>query len=105
MSNKSKRKRWAKHVARWRASGVSSEAYGAKLGVTGRCVRRWDKALRDERRRRRPRAPQLVRVEVAPAAAPEQPVVVSVGLRRIEVLGGFSKATLAAVLEVVERRS
>ena len=100
-----KRAQWAKQVARWRVSGLSSEAYGAKLGVTGRCVRRWDKTLRDEGRRRRPRAPRLVRVEVAPAAAPEQPVVVSVGGRRVEVLDGFSKATLAAVLEVVEGRS
>jgi hypothetical protein len=39
------------------------------------------------------------------AAPPEQPVVVSVGGRRVEVLSGFSKSTLAAVLEVVEAQS
>jgi hypothetical protein len=98
------RERWARQVAKWRASGLTSEEYGAKLGVTGRCVRRWDKTLRDERRRRGPRGLRLLRVEVMRAAVPEQPVVVNVGGRRVEVLGGFSKSTLAAVLEVVEAR-
>lgn len=47
-----------------------------------------------------------MRVEVVTAApAPEQPVVVQVGGRRVAVVSGFSKATLAAVLEVVEGRS
>lgn len=92
-------------MAKWRASGLSSDEYGPKLGVTGRCVRRWDKKLRDEGRRRRPRAPQLVRVEVVPAAAvPERPVVVNVAGWRVEVLDGFSKSTLAAVLELAEAR-
>ena len=100
---KTRRKQQARLVAQWRASGLSSEEYGPKLGVTGRCVRRWDKKLRDEGRRSRRRGPQLVRVEVVPVAAvPEQPVVVHVAGRRVEVLGGFSKTTLAAVLEVVE---
>lgn len=99
-----KRKQWERRLAKWRASGLSSEVYGARLGVTGRSVRRWDKKLRDEGRRRRLRAPRLVRVEVVPATVAEQPVVVSVGGRRVEVLSGFSKSTLEAVLAVVEGR-
>lgn len=101
---KNKRKQQARWVAQWRASGLSSDAFGGKLGVTGRCVRRWDKKLREGRQqqRRRTRAPQLVRVEVVPATVPEQPVVVNVAGRRVEVLNGFSKSTLAAVLAVVE---
>lgn len=95
---KNKRKQQARWVAQWRASGLSSEAFGGRLGVTGRCVRRWEKKLRDEGRRR----PRLVRVEVVPATVPEQPVVVNVAGRRVEVLSGFSKSTLAAVLAVVE---
>ncbi len=104
MTNKRRRK-WAKHVARWRASGLSSEEYGPKLGVTGRCVRRWEQKLKAGGPRRRVRGPRLMRVEVVAEAAPEQPVVVTVGRRRVEVLSGFSKSTLAAVLEVVEAGS
>lgn len=103
----SRHRKWAKHVAQWRKSGLSSEEYGPKLGVTGRCVRRWAQKLKVARpRRRRARGRRLMRVEVVTAApAPEQPVVVQVGGRRVAVVSGFSKATLAAVLEVVEGRS
>jgi hypothetical protein len=99
---KQRRRKWAKHVAAWRASGLSSEEYGPKLGVTGRCVRRWEQKLKAGRPRRRVEKPRLMRVEVVAAPPPERPVVVSVGGRRVEVLSGFSKSTLAAVLEVVE---
>lgn len=103
MTNQRRRK-WAKHVAAWRASGLSSEEYGPKLGVTGRCVRRWEQKLKQGRSRKRVVKPRLMRVEVV-AAPSEQPVVVSVGRRRVEVMSGFSRSTLAAVLEVVEAQS
>lgn len=97
-----RRKQWAKHVAKWQASGLSSEEFGPRLGVSGRCVRRWAQKLKAGPRRRA-RRPRLLRVEVVAAApALEQPVVVHVGERKVEVVAGFSKATLAAVLEVVE---
>lgn len=98
-----KRKQWERRLKRWRRSGLSSEAFGAKLGVTGRSVRRWDKKLRGGPTQVRERSPRLVRVKVVPTLrVSEQPVVVSVGGRRVEVLTGFSKSTLAAVLEVIE---
>jgi len=100
---KNRRRQWAKDVARWRKSGLSSEEFGPTLGVSGRCVRRWAQKLETGQPRRRARAPKLMRVEVVAAApTPEQPVVVRVGGRRVEVVSGFSRATLAAVLEVVE---
>jgi hypothetical protein len=103
--NNNRRKQWAKHVAQWRESGLSSEEYGPRLGVTGRCVRRWAQKLKVAKPRRRAREPRLMRVEVVAAAPrPEQPVVVQVGRRRVEVVSGFSKMTLAAVLEVMEGR-
>lgn len=97
-----RRKQWAKHVSQWQKSGLSSEEFGPKLGVTGRCVRRWAQKLKASGLRRRARQPRLVRVEVVAAMPPEQPVVVHVGGRKLELVAGFSKATLAAVLEVVE---
>jgi hypothetical protein len=103
MSNQRRRK-WAKHVAAWRASGLSSEEYGPKLGVTGRSVRRWEQKLKAARPRRRMAKPRLMRVEVVAAQPPERPVVVSVGGRRVEVTSGFAKSTLAAVLEVIEAK-
>lgn len=97
-----RRKQWAKHVSRWQKSGLSSEEFGPKLGVTGRCVRRWAQKLKAAGRRKPGRQARLVRVEVVAAAPSERPVVVHVGGRKVEVVAGFSKATLAAVLEVVE---
>ncbi len=98
-----KRKQWERRLKRWRTSGLSSEAFGAKLGVTGRSVRRWDKKLREAQVPKGRRRQRLVRVTVVPTeTALEQPVVVSVAGRRVEVVSGFAKSTLAAVLEVIE---
>ena len=98
-----KRKQWERRLKRWRRSGLSSEAFGAKLGVTGRSVRRWDKKLRKPRKPQKHRRQRLMRVTVVPTEpVREQPVVVSVAGRRVEVVGGFAKSTLAAVLEVLE---
>lgn len=98
-----KRKQWERRLKRWRASGLSSEVFGAKLGVTGRSVRRWDKKLREAQTPVRRRRQRLVQVTVVPSEpAREQPVVVSVAGRRVEVVSGFAKSTLMAVLEVIE---
>jgi hypothetical protein len=99
-----KRRQWERRLRRWRTSGLSSEAFGAKMGVTGRSVRRWDKKLREAQGPKGRRRQRLVRVTVVPTeAAVEQPVVVSVAGRRVEVVSGFAKSTLVAVLEVIER--
>lgn len=98
-----KQKQWERRLKRWRRSGMSSETFGTKLGVTGRSVRRWDKKLRKTPPPTERRSQRLVRVTVVPAEpAREQPVVVSVAGRRVEVVSGFAKSTLAAVLEVIE---
>ena len=100
---KDKRKQWQRRLKRWRASGLSSEVFGARLGVTGRSVRRWDKKLRDGQGQVLPRIPRLMRVKLVPAVqAREEPVVVNIAGRRVEVVSGFSKSTLAAVLEVMD---
>ncbi len=100
-----KRKQWERRLKRWRASGLSSEVFGAKLGVTGRSVRRWDKKLRDGQTPVRLRRARLLRVKVVSAVqAREQPVVVNIAERRVEVVSGFAKSTLAAVLEVMDAR-
>ena len=65
-------------------------------------MRRWAKALKVGKRQGGPA--RLLRVEVVAPEPSERPVVVNVAGRRVEVLNGFSKSTLAAVLDVVERR-
>lgn len=98
-----KRKQWERRLNRWRKSGLSSEAFGAKLGVTGRSVRRWDKKLRERPASKRRRRQRFVRVKVVTTELEsEQPVVVSIAGRRVEVVSGFAKSTLAAVLDVIE---
>lgn len=94
------KEKWARRVAAWEASGLASEEFAKGRGFTGSGLRHWKHRLT--------RAPEvrLARVEVIPAARVERetPVVIRAGNVVFEVQRGFSRETLAAVLDVLEGR-
>ena len=120
---------WARRVQTWKASGLSGAAYAAKIGVHPKTLAYWRWRLEsggDDRRRENPRGPKAAPVvalartsEAAPAAlglsfvevrgerdplgsAPFE--VVLVRGARIRVPAAFDAASLARLLEVLERR-
>jgi transposase len=95
---------WAKRVAEWKASGLSSPAFCQGKDFTPGGLRYMAHRLGVGRspRPQRPRIAKVVRVEAARPAEPSPvPVVVELGAARIEVRRGIDRATLAAVVEVL----
>jgi hypothetical protein len=103
------RETWAKRVAEWRSSGLSSPVYCAGKDFTAGGLRHWAHRLsHGEQRRPAVRVARIVRVERArqdgrpsPAGEVAPDLVVEIGGARIAVRAGFDRATLAAVLEEV----
>jgi hypothetical protein len=107
---------WARRVAEWKSSGLTSEAYSAGRDFTAGGLRHWSHRLgktvaRDTETpsvrlarvvRRRTEAPSAARVAVEGKA--EGRLVVEVGEARVVVPRGFDAMTLEAVLDVLGRR-
>ena len=98
------RETWAKRVAEWKASGLSSPAFCAGKEFTAGGLRHWAHRLaHGDERRPRVRLARVVRsakAPVSPAAAGEVPgLVVELGLARLVVRPGFDRSAFAAVLE------
>ena len=87
---------WKKRVAGWRASGLSAEDFALGRGFNADALREMGLQLPPEVR--------LARVELVPERVSEVPVVLCAGAVRVEVVRGFSRETLAAVLDVIEGR-
>lgn len=125
-------KKWARRVAAWRASGMSSTAFCIGRGFTAGGLRHWAHRFRKQETesRRSPTPPvrlaRLVRSPATPSPASPKPVGASQGPQgeaspgaakahaqsllletqgvRIGVPPGFDPATLASVLDVLDRR-
>lgn len=113
-------KKWARRVAAWRASGLSSTEFCAGRGFTAGGLRHWAHRLRKQEAvsRRYPSPPvrvmRVVRVPAAPPSAVPEPAVTARALApslvleaqgvRIGISSGFDAATLASVLDVLDRR-
>jgi hypothetical protein len=93
------RETWKKRVAGWRASGLSAENFALGRGFNADALREMGKQLL-----RVEPAVRLARVEIVPERVCEVPVVLRAGAVRVEVVRGFSRETLAAVLDVIEGR-
>jgi transposase len=98
---------WAKRVAEWKASGLSSPAFCEGKDFTPGGLRHMAHRL-GVGRRPRPRGVRIakvVRVDVArppaPSPVPGSAIVVEIGAARVMVMPGVDRATLAAVLEVL----
>jgi len=98
---------WAKRVAEWKASGLSSPAFCEGKDFTPGGLRYMAHRLGVGRRLlpRRLRIAKVVRIEAARPAEPSSPaaaaVVVELGAARVVVRPGVDRATLAVVVEVL----
>jgi transposase len=100
------REAWAKRVAEWKASGLSSPAYCADKDFTAGGLRHWAHRLSHGEEQAGPqvRIARVVRVRRArrPVPGDEQAeVFVEIGAARIAVRAGFDRETLAAVVDVL----
>jgi transposase len=102
------RETWARRVAEWKASGLSSPAYCAGKEFTAGGLRHWAHRLtHGEQRRPRMLVARVVLVKrdgrQARLPAGDRPPegFVEIGPARIAVRPGFDRETLAAVVEVL----
>lgn len=87
-----------KRVAAWRASGLSAEDFALGRGLNADAPQEMGQQLRKVEP-----AVRLARLEIGPQHVSEVPVVLRAGAVRVEVVSGFSRETLAAVLEGGQR--
>ena len=100
---------WQKRVARWKASGESAVAFGAREGIKVSALYRWSAKLKREPPTTGAgptpvRMMQLVRV---PARSPTSGVIIDVPEMwvRVVVEPAFDRGTLAVVLDMLGVRS
>lgn len=98
------RETWARRVAEWKASGLSSPAFCAGKDFTAGGLRHWaHRIAHPEERRLRVRVARVVRTskrQASPVSADAPAdLVVEVGVARVVVRSGFDRSVLAAVLE------
>lgn len=100
---------WAKRVAEWKASGLTSESYCEGKPFTAGGLRHWSHRLREREQPAPVRMARVVRISElkSPGPAGRTPsgvapdLVVEIGTARIAVRPGFDRATLADVVEVL----
>ena len=91
------RTQWAERVRRWRSSGLTASAFGARAGLNPRTLAWWSSKLRRDAR------PAATFIEVV--SAPVEAGVVEVVVRervRIRVAGAFDAAVLRRVVAAFE---
>lgn len=103
---------WERRVREWKASGKTAAKFGVERGISPGSLWNWAHRL-GQTKRHKARAPALRLVRVDRVAAAE-PVVVAVdgaarlciemGGARVEVLPGFDRATLAAIVDILRER-
>ena len=114
------RETWAKRVERWKDSGLSAKEFAAETGLNAHSLSWWRWRLaggeptRSSRKRTRSskRAVEITKaaatplsfVEMTAAVVRESLEVVLPSALRVRVPVGFDDATLARLLDVLERR-
>ena len=99
---------WVDRVAKWRASGLSSEAFVAGRGFSASALRAWAARL-DEQKKAATTAPaarpkksiKIARVMARRTVASSTPIVIEVSGARVSLAAGFDRADLRAVLEIL----
>jgi lambda repressor-like predicted transcriptional regulator len=91
---------WRARVRAWEASGLSTAQFARRHGFSASTLRNWAS------RRKRPAAPQFLRLvpkapTVPPAPATTRPVVIEVGTARVLVTSGFDAALLRDVVRAL----
>ena len=104
------RAEWAKRVARWAASGLTAEQFGAKHGVNARTLAYWKWVLRKEAEGSSPRRDKPAEggpgspsfVELRPSARDTRIALELRDGRRLLVPGDFDADGLRRLLDVLE---
>jgi hypothetical protein len=93
-------------LAQWQASGESAAEFGARVGVSGRTVGRWQREVRKAAAQAPSAALEKI-VEVRPAllSADERFEVRLGGGRSVGVPASFDEAALSRLLRVLEATS
>jgi hypothetical protein len=121
MQEPATREKWAKHVERWKGSGLSVTEFAAEAGINARSLSWWrwhlskgDAAVKPRRRRRSPETSVAVTrsAQVSPitfvemtASPPRDGLeVVLPSMVRVCVRPGFDAPTLVRLLDVLEHR-
>ena len=97
---------WAKRVAQWKASGLKARVFARSQKLSEVSLKWWKWRLGAEARRRTGKTGMspLTFVEMTTAMQREPLEVVLEGGARIRVPLDFDEATLARLLDVLERR-
>jgi hypothetical protein len=100
---------WARRVAEWKASGLSSPTFCEGKPFTAGGLRHWSHRLRREGQRRPAsvRMARLVRFSTLKSAPAESgtgtapDLVIAIGAARVAVRRGVDRGTLATVVDVL----
>ena len=105
MATGSRREFWAKRVAQWQASGLKAKEFARRQKVSEVSLKWWKWKLgSDARKRTRKRAlSPLTFVEMTTAMQREPLEIVLGSGARVRVPLDFDEATLARLLDVLER--
>ena len=106
------RDEWRKRIERWRASGLSAEAFAAELGTKPATLKFWKYRIETEARgatagrtQRRKAAGSASFVEVRAAVSTAASFVLELSSsRRLQIPTGFDEVALVRLLAVLERR-
>jgi len=98
---------WSKRVARWKASGETAAAFGAREGIKASTLRWWSSMLQREHTiGAASTSIRLVQLVRTPHESRSSGVIVDLPDARARVIveSGFDRETLAAVLEMLGSR-
>ena len=110
------RETWSRRVERWKASGLSAKEFAAKTGINARSLSWWRWRLNAAKAQKgtcsSERAmqiassplPPLSFIEMTTAVTRDPLEIVFPSALRIRVPVGFDDATLARVVDLLERR-
>ena len=99
------REEWAKHIARWRASGVTGAAYCEAENLKLSKLRYWSSQVRKEAKGSAGRSGFARVRRRSQKEAPMTPLQVWCGEMKVEVPSGFDAATLSRLLDVLRGES
>jgi len=97
---------WSKRVARWKASGETATAFGAREGIKASTLRWWSSMLQREHTIGAASSIRMVQLVRTPHASRSSGVIVDLPDARARVIveSGFDRETLSAVLEMLGSR-
>ncbi|MDQ2991941.1 MAG: hypothetical protein M3R30_03840 [Candidatus Eremiobacteraeota bacterium] len=95
---------WEKRIDEWKASGQSPDEFARAHGVAESSLRWWKWRLRSDQKKSEAPPTPLTFVEMTAPVQREAFEIVLASNMRVRVPADFDEATLARLLDVLERR-